>query len=174
MKTNNKLAAVLILGAFGIVGCSAKVSGGSAPNDIPQLPGFGNPGATTQPVQAAATPLDGRWKLACSALNGQLHADGELDFSGNTYSSIMNVYVDAQCTVSMGSAQEQFGFFTLPATGQINFTQANGEADYDVYEIDSKVLYMGIQAATDANSRPQAVDRALGYTYAGAAEIVNN
>jgi hypothetical protein len=178
MKTNkvNKVVVCLAIGAFGLAGCSAKVSGagGSIPGDLSALPGSSNP-TLQQPAQAAATALEGRWKLAtCSSVGAQMWATGEIDFSGTTYSSIMDVYADAQCTKPFGPAQTQFGSFTLPSSGQINFTQANGENDFDVYEVDSKVLYMGLQPGFAATSRPQSVDRDLGYTYVGAAVIVND
>lgn len=64
MKNNNHVSKVMVflaLGAFGLVGCSAKVSTSNpGSGDVPQLPGFGpGTGTTAQPIQpgeAAATP----------------------------------------------------------------------------------------------------------------------
>jgi hypothetical protein len=174
MKTNNASKVVMVLGflgTLGMYGCSAKVST-STPGPI-DIPGgiSGAPISIQAPAPAAPTALEGKWKLACTALSPQAYAVGEIDFKGNVYSSTMTLFQDSQCTATMGDAQTDFGSFVIPAAGQVNLTSGAGATTYNVYEIDNQVLYTGLQPSTDAASRPQSVDRDLGFTYSGAPVI---
>lgn len=160
-----------------MTGCGGGDNGSSleSGNEETGSPGEGEDNGTITPSDQI-TALEGSWKKQCGAVDGESHYDiVTLSFSGGTYTTSIENYIDSGCTTPFQDAPNPVasGVFSLgenvllsdgvTATElNIHVTQFNG-ADFEIYEYDvvyitNNVLYTSIESGSSPELRPTSLN----------------
>ncbi|MAA65553.1 MAG: hypothetical protein CL581_12330 [Alteromonadaceae bacterium] len=169
------LASTLMAGCGGSSDSSDQGTNSSGTGSESDSSQGGNDNDSTNPT-GEATVLEGTWRKQCGPVAGQEHSDiVTLTFTGNTFTSDIENYLDAGCNVPYAEAPNPTasGTFVLGEDVMLSsgvtateldshITQFDGAPfdidEYNVIYIQGDILYTGEGEADSPQQRPTSLD----------------